>query len=73
MLSEQAQQHFKDYGYTTAEGFFDATEIAAMRVELERFKHEGLGRNVVTEGDGSTPSSSRVNYQVIPLLVVVCT
>jgi ectoine hydroxylase-related dioxygenase (phytanoyl-CoA dioxygenase family) len=67
MLTPAQVQHFQDYGYTTAESFFEADEIQAMLTELERFKREGLGHNVVTEGDGLTPSSTRVNYQVIPL------
>ncbi len=67
MLTTAQIQHFRDYGYTTAPILFDASEIRAMRAELERFKQEGLGRNVATAGDGVTHSETEVNYQIIPL------
>lgn len=58
---------FREEGYTVFPAFFDADELAAMLAELERFKREGLGRNVATDGDGKTHSNSKVNYQIIPL------
>ncbi len=67
MLTVEQVKHFRDYGYVAEETFFDKRELTAMLSELERFKREGLGRNVVTAGDGKTPSSNKVNYQVIPL------
>jgi ectoine hydroxylase-related dioxygenase (phytanoyl-CoA dioxygenase family) len=54
-------------GYIAMPGFFDQREVAAMVAELERFKREGLGRNVATDGDGSTHSRTKINYQIIPL------
>ncbi len=67
MLSETQIQHFRDFGYTTAPALFGPQEIAAMRAELERFKRDGLGRNVVTAGDGATHTDAEVNYQIVPL------
>jgi phytanoyl-CoA hydroxylase len=67
MLTDSQIQHFHDYGYTTAPTLFDAVEVQAMRAELERFKREGLGRNVATAGDGVTHTDVEVNYQIIPL------
>ena len=67
MLTASQIQHFRDYGYTTAPTLFDAVEVQAMRAELERFKQEGLGRNVATAGDGATYTDAEVNYQIIPL------
>lgn len=58
---------FRDEGYTVFPTFFDADELAAMLAELERFKREGLGRNVATDGDGKTHSTTKINYQIIPL------
>ena len=67
MLTPEQVRHFRDNGYVAVEHLFGQAELSAMLAELERFKREGLGRNVVTEGDGKTPSSSDVNYQIIPL------
>lgn len=66
-VTAQQLAQFQEEGYTVFPTFFDATELAAMLAELERFKHEGLGRNVATEGDGKTHSTTKVNYQIIPL------
>ena len=38
-----------------------------MRVELERFKREGLMRNVATDGDGKTHSTTQQNLQICPI------
>ena len=64
--AEQITQ-FRTDGYTVFPHFFEADELAALRSELERFKREGLGRNVATEGDGKTHSTTKINYQIIPL------
>jgi ectoine hydroxylase-related dioxygenase (phytanoyl-CoA dioxygenase family) len=37
-----------------------------MQDELERFKQEGLVRNVATEGDGTTHSDTKKNLQLCP-------
>ena len=64
----QAQlREYETAGYFAIPDFFDAREVAAMVAELERFKREGLGRNVATDGDGQTHSRTRINYQIIPL------
>ena len=34
---------------------------------MERFKREGLVRNVATDGDGTTHSTTKANLQLIPL------
>jgi len=64
--TEQMTQYRTD-GYTTAPDFFNETEVAAMRAELQRFKDEGLLRNVATDGDGQKVSSNNFNLQVCPL------
>lgn len=66
-LTAEQIQHFQDNGFVAVERLFRPEEVAAMRVELARFKREGLGRNVATDGDGKTHSSTEVNYQIIPL------
>ncbi|UCH25998.1 MAG: phytanoyl-CoA dioxygenase family protein [Trueperaceae bacterium] len=67
MLTPEQVRHFRDRGYVAVERFFGEPELNAMLAELERFKREGLGRNVATEGDGKTLSMTEVNYQIIPL------
>ena len=61
MLSSSQVQHFKDYGFTVVPKLFNEREVAALQSELERFKQEGLGRNVSTDPD------AKVNYQIIPV------
>lgn len=58
---------FLQEGYAVFPNFFNAAELAALQAELARFKREGLGRNVATDGDGKTHSTTKINYQIIPL------
>lgn len=62
----QRDQYTRD-GYFAIPDFFTPREVAAMVAELERFKREGLGRNVATDDDGKTHSTKKINYQIIPL------
>jgi hypothetical protein len=62
LSTEQAAQ-FRTQGFVTAEGFFDPTETAAMRSEVERFKRAGLLRNVVPGED----SARAANLQLCPM------
>lgn len=67
MLNDAQIAQFRREGYTVAPALFDRREMAAMLAELDRFKREGLGRNVATSGDGITHTDAEVNYQIIPL------
>ena len=67
MLNATQLDTYDRDGYVVYENFFDAAEVRAMVVELERFKREGLGRNVATDSDGKTQSRTRINFQIIPL------
>ncbi len=60
-------RQFQREGCLPVQGFFNASEISALRGELERFKAEGLLRNVSTEGDGATHSTQRMNLQICPI------
>jgi ectoine hydroxylase-related dioxygenase (phytanoyl-CoA dioxygenase family) len=66
-LTAAAIRQFHELGYCTAPGFFDSREVAAMRAELERFQREGMLRNVATDGDGKTHSSTAFNLQICPM------
>ncbi len=59
--------HFKSHGYVVIDDFFTPVEVTAMRSEIERFETEKLIRNVTTDGDGQTPSSSKANLQLCPM------
>jgi len=82
--AEQIAQFQKD-GFTVFPYFFAANELAALRAELERFKREGLGRNVATdecdvcEGDGVdfgleryAPVRSAVRENALWSIVILC-
>lgn len=58
---------FQDQGYAIAPDMFTPREINAMRAELDRFKRDGLLRNVATDGDGETHSTSQINLQICPI------
>ena len=66
LTPEQVAQ-FRHDGYTTALDFFTGKEVAAMQAELERFKNEGLLRNIATAGDGKTESTTVMNLQICPI------
>ncbi|MDR3707639.1 MAG: phytanoyl-CoA dioxygenase family protein [Capsulimonadaceae bacterium] len=64
--SNQLDQ-FQTEGYLIVPGFFESREVAAMQGEIERFKREGKLRNVATEGDGATHSTTKANLQLCPM------
>ncbi len=66
-LNAQQIARFHDRGYTVAPDLFTEREIRAMQAELDRFKREGLLRNVATDGDGETTSGEKVNLQICPI------
>ena len=66
-LSEQNLIQFRELGYLVIQHFFAEREISAMKAELERFKREGLLRNVATDGDGKTSSTKVQNLQICPI------
>jgi ectoine hydroxylase-related dioxygenase (phytanoyl-CoA dioxygenase family) len=66
-LSAEQLAQYRNDGYTTAPHFFNEKEVAAMQRELQRFKDEGLLRNIACEGDGKTESKSVANLQICPI------
>ena len=64
--TKQVEQ-FREEGWLGVPQFWTEREIAAMRVELERFKEEGLLRNVSVDGDGQTRSQTAANLQLCPM------
>lgn len=66
LTPEQIDQ-FQHQGYTTVPDMFSPREVAAMCAELNRFKRDGLLRNVATNGDGKTHSTEKINLQICPI------
>lgn len=66
-LTEQQVETFHTDGMVIVKDFFNTDEVKAMQLELDRFQRDGLIRNVATDGDGKTHSSTVANLQVIPL------
>ena len=66
-FSADQLQQFKTEGYLVVPDFWDAREVRAMQLEMDRLRRDGLIHNVTTEGDGVTPSKDKVNLQIIPI------
>lgn len=60
-------QQFRNEGWLAVPNFWDAGEVRAMQIELERLKRDGKLRNVATDGDGKTHSQSKANLQLCPM------
>jgi ectoine hydroxylase-related dioxygenase (phytanoyl-CoA dioxygenase family) len=58
---------FREQGYLAVPDFWTTREVAAMQAELEQLKQDGKLRNVATDGDGSTHSTTKVNLQLCPM------
>jgi len=63
---EQITQ-FREQGYLAVLAFWTQEEVLAMRAELDRLKAEGKLRNVATDGDGKTHSTTKANLQLCPM------
>lgn len=66
-LSREQLMQYNAIGYATDPHFLSPREVAGLVAELERFKRQGLIRNVSTSGDGRTPANTAANLQIIPL------
>lgn len=64
--AEQIQQ-FRTEGWLAIPDFWSESEVTAMRLELDRLKADGKLRNVATDGDGKTHSTTRFNLQLCPM------
>jgi ectoine hydroxylase-related dioxygenase (phytanoyl-CoA dioxygenase family) len=67
MLTDEQVREFKTKGYLVLPNFYGSREVAAIQREVERFKKEGLLRNVATDGDGKTHSTKQRNLQICPM------
>lgn len=67
VVSLEQREQFQTDGYCIVPDMFSKQEVAAMCAELDRFKRDGLLRNVATEGDGQTHSTDKLNLQICPI------
>ena len=66
-LTEAQVSAFREHGYVALPQFYAPLEVSAIRAEVERFQQEGLLRNVTTEDDGKTHSTTKRNLQLCPM------
>ena len=59
MLTTEQKKTYDEQGVVIIHDFFNADEVRAIQLELERFKGEGLGHDV--------NPGEQINYQIIPL------
>ena len=66
-LMQQDIHHFQEQGYLAIPEFFSPREVKALQAELDRLFRDGLLRNVATDGDGKTHSTTQFNFQICPI------
>jgi len=66
-FTDDQKAQFLMQGYLIVGDFFDEREVAALQNEVERLKRDGKLRNVSTQGDGVTRSTTKANLQLCPM------
>jgi len=59
--------HWREHGWVAIPTFFNAGEVAVLQAELKALQEAGKLRNVVTEGDGTSYSTTCFNLQICPV------
>jgi hypothetical protein len=67
VLTTSQVNQFQHDGYVMVPGFFQQEEVRAMQLQVDFWLGEGRIRNVSTAGDGTTPSTTSQNLQLVPL------
>ena len=67
VMTKEEVDHFRSHGYVAKPGFFSDKDTRALQAEIDRLMEKGALRNVATEGDGETASTSRRNLQLCPM------
>jgi ectoine hydroxylase-related dioxygenase (phytanoyl-CoA dioxygenase family) len=67
LIDDQKATQFREHGYTAVEKFFDDREVAAMQAEVQRWREEGLLRDVTPKEEGATDAPQSQNLQLIPI------
>ena len=66
-LTDAETAHFRDEGFVIIPDFFDRREVRALQGEVGALQAAGKLRNVATEGDGTTHSTTAFNLQICPI------
>ena len=66
-LTQNQLNHFREQGYLAIPHFFSSREVKATQAELNRLHREGHLRNVATDGDGKSHSTTKFNLQICPI------
>ncbi len=66
-LTQEHIYQFRDEGYIAIPDFFSECEVKAMQAELDWLFRGGKLRNVATDGDGKTHSTTSFNFQICPI------
>jgi len=66
-FTEQQIEQFQTEGWLAVPNFWSENEVTAMRLELDRLKETGKLRNVATDSDGKTHSTTVANLQLCPM------
>ena len=67
MLTSRQIDQFKTDGYVIVRNFFDDDELEALRSEVARLRAEGRLRNVATERDSESHTTTDENLQLVPI------
>lgn len=59
--------HFRSEGFVVIPDFFVRDEVVALQAEVAALQANGKLRNVATEGDGKTHSTTAFNLQICPI------
>ena len=65
-LSKSQVNHFKEKGYLAVDSFFESSEVMALQRDIKRLQDIRYLRNVTTDGDGQSTSTTAENLQLRP-------
>jgi phytanoyl-CoA hydroxylase len=66
-ITDEQVAQFRTEGWLAIPHFWSEPEVLAMRAELDKLKADSKLRNVSTDGDGTTHSTTKINLQLCPL------
>ena len=66
-LTQAELAHFHREGFVVIPDYFSAREVTALQAEVTDLQATGKLRNVSTEGDGKTTSTTVFNLQICPI------
>jgi ectoine hydroxylase len=67
IFNEKQIAQYRTDGWLAVPDFWNGDEVRAMQAEVERFKTDGILKNVATNGDGKSKSQTKMNLQLCPI------